>query len=77
MAVNMETTTGSVSGLSDAEAREFHANFVMSFIGFTVIALIAHVLVWFWRPWIPGPRGYTAMLDGLRDGAQHLLTAIV
>jgi light-harvesting complex 1 beta chain len=30
----------------------------MSFIIFTVIAIIAHFLVWQWRPWLPGPDGY-------------------
>jgi light-harvesting complex 1 beta chain len=45
------------------EAKEFHKIFVVSFIGFTVVAIIAHILVWSWRPWIPGPNGYsTAML---------------
>lgn len=43
---------GSLSGLTEQEAREFHGMFVSSFIGFTVIAIIAHVLVWNWRPWL-------------------------
>jgi len=43
---------GSLSGLSEQEAREFHGMFVTSFIVFTVIAIIAHVLVWNWRPWL-------------------------
>lgn len=42
---------GSLSGLTEQEAREFHGGFVSSFIGFTVIAIVAHVLVWNWRPW--------------------------
>lgn len=42
---------GSLSGLTEQEAREFHGIFVSSFIGFTVIAIVAHVLVWNWRPW--------------------------
>lgn len=42
---------GSLSGLTEQEAREFHGMFVTSFIGFTVIAIVAHVLVWNWRPW--------------------------
>jgi light-harvesting complex 1 beta chain len=42
---------GSLSGLTDNEAREFHSVFMTSFIGFTVIAIIAHVLAWSWRPW--------------------------
>jgi light-harvesting complex 1 beta chain len=52
--------SGSMSGLSEAEAKEFHGIFVTSFIAFTVIAIIAHILVWQWRPWFPGVNGYTA-----------------
>ena len=56
---------GSTSGLTDSEAREFHSIFVMSFIVFTVIAIVAHVLTWQWRPWLPGPNGYTQLIDGV------------
>ncbi len=41
----------SLSGLSEDEAKEFHSIFVISFIAFIVIAFIAHLLVWNWRPW--------------------------
>jgi light-harvesting complex 1 beta chain len=43
---------GSLSGLTEQEAREFHGIFVSSFIGFTVVAIVAHVLVWNWRSWL-------------------------
>jgi light-harvesting complex 1 beta chain len=43
---------GSLSGLTDREAKEFHGVFITSFIGFTIVALIAHVLAWNWRPWL-------------------------
>ena len=56
---------GSLSGLSEQEAREFHRLFMVSFIVFTIIAIVAHVLVWQWRPWLPGPEGYTAVTDGI------------
>jgi light-harvesting complex 1 beta chain len=39
------------SGLTENESKEFHGIFVTSFIGFTVIAIVAHFLVWQWRPW--------------------------
>jgi len=63
--VNMRASSS--SGLTDSEAREFHSIFVTSFIVFTVIAIVAHFLVWQWRPWLPGPNGYPgqAMLDGV------------
>jgi len=62
--VNMRASSS--SGLTDSEAREFHSIFVTSFIVFTVIAIVAHFLVWQWRPWLPGPNGYaTSLLDGV------------
>ena len=42
----------SISGLTDSEAEEFHRFYVQGFIVFTAIAVVAHVLVWFWRPWL-------------------------
>ena len=63
---DLDRRTTATSGLTEPEAREFHSIFVTSFIIFTVIAIIAHILVWQWRPWLPGPNGYTTgMLDGV------------
>jgi len=57
----------SLSGLSENEAKEFHGIFMTSFIIFTVIAIIAHFMVWQWRPWLPGPEGYSMTIDGLSN----------
>ena len=65
----------SLSGLTEAEAQEFHSLFIKSFLGFTIIAIIAHVLVWNWRPWIPGPKGY-ALLDGVSNAVHSALPFI-
>ena len=62
----------SVSGMTEPEAREFHSIFVTSFIIFTAIAIVAHILVWLWRPWLPGPNGYKTSMDLLH----HALTAL-
>lgn len=39
------------SYMSDAEAKGFHRAFLTSAIAFVFIAVVAHVLVWNWRPW--------------------------
>jgi light-harvesting complex 1 beta chain len=63
MSSSLPPREGSLSGLTETEAKEFHKIFVFSFIVFTLIAIVAHFLVWSWRPWIPGPNGYsTSML---------------
>lgn len=68
----MAEDRSSLSGVSDAEAKEFHALFVSSFVAFTVVAAIAHVLVWMWRPWIPGPKGWA-----LLDSAHSVITQLI
>lgn len=50
--------TNAPAAMSEDEARSFHGAFLMSFLGFTLIAAIAHYAVWQWRPWIPGTAGY-------------------
>ena len=67
---------GSLSGLSEQEAKEFHRIFMVSFIVFTLIAIVAHILVWQWRPWFPGPEGYAAVTDGVQAVANSVLSRI-
>jgi light-harvesting complex 1 beta chain len=67
-----DNRSGSLSGLTEQEAKEFHGIFMTSFIIFTVIAVIAHFLVWQWRPWLPGPAGYSSLMDGVHYAASYL-----
>ncbi|MEM6638290.1 MAG: light-harvesting antenna LH1, beta subunit [Pseudomonadota bacterium] len=67
---------GSMSGLTANEAKEFHRLFMAGFIGFTVIAIIAHFLVWQWRPWFPGEGGYASLMDGANAVANHVLARL-
>lgn len=71
----MATTGSSIydTGLSESEAKEFHGLFMSSFFIFTAIAVIAHILVWFWRPWFPGPKGYASV----ESGVQGVVNAIM
>ena len=66
---------GSLSGLTDAEAREFHGIFVKSFIAFVAIAAVAHFLVWNWRPWL-GPRADLMDSDVLHSFASLVSTLV-
>jgi light-harvesting complex 1 beta chain len=38
--------------LTPEEAKEFHKIFITSFALFTAVAIVAHILVWMWKPWI-------------------------
>ena len=67
-----DNRSGSVSGLTETEAKEFHGIFVTSFIIFTVIAIIAHFLVWQWRPWLPRATGYSSLVVSVHVAASGL-----
>ncbi len=57
----------SLSGLTRPEAAEFNKFFLTSFLVFTLIAVIAHILVWMWRPWAQsGGAMNTSMIDAVR-----------
>ncbi len=45
------STRTSISGLTDEEAQEFHTYYIQGFVAFTAIAVVAHALVWAWKPW--------------------------
>lgn len=69
----------SMSGLSDQEAEEFHRYYLQGTFLFVAVAIVAHFLVWMWRPWIPPPGGYpkAASLDTINtaiSAVQTLLT---
>ncbi len=68
----VDHSDSSLSGLTENEAREFHRIFMTSFVGFTVVAIVAHFLAWQWRSWFPGVDGYS-MLDGAKDVVTYLL----
>jgi light-harvesting complex 1 beta chain len=72
-----ERRTGSLSGLTENEAKEFHSIFMTSFVLFTIVAIVAHILVWMWRPWLPGPNGYVELHDGVTNVASLLTTLVV
>jgi len=56
------------SGLSEAEAKEFHAQFRLGTLTFGAVAAAAHVLVYLWKPW------FVTKVAGLTLGTLSLLS---
>ncbi len=70
--------TGSLTGLTDAQAQEFHSIFTKSMMIFIGVAVVAHILVWLWRPWLPSEGGYdTASLMEKGTQLAHLVTGTI
>jgi len=73
----MAEQSSSLSGLTEAEAQEFHSIFMRSFLIFTGVAVIAHILAWIWRPWLPGEEGYASLMDGTTVALSSIVPYIV
>jgi light-harvesting complex 1 beta chain len=67
----------SITGLTEAEAKEFHGIFITSFIVFTVIAIVAHLLAWQWRPWLPAVGGYGTALNDVGSFVTATISQLV
>ena len=65
----------SLTGLTVPEAKEFNRIFVLSFVLFTAIAIVAHILAWLWRPWGGNYQHVSLLLDGAQTLAHHALVA--
>jgi light-harvesting complex 1 beta chain len=52
--------------LPPAESKGFYGIFVVSFIVFLLIALIAQTFALQWRAWFPGSEGDRSMIGGVK-----------
>lgn len=54
------------------EAKEFHKLFLVSMGFFVLMAVIAHIFVWQWRPWFPGTEPYKAGMAATATAPAHV-----
>ncbi|HBG99895.1 MAG: light-harvesting protein [Rhodobacteraceae bacterium] len=47
-----DSTDLSFTGLTDEQAQELHAVYMQGFSLFVGVALVAHLAVFIWRPWL-------------------------
>ncbi len=64
----------SMSGLTPDEAKEFHEFYLKGMMLFVAVAIVAHILVWIWRPWFHPEQ--TAMASDLLQNATTTLTML-
>ena len=64
----------STSGLTPDEAREFHDYYTKGLVSFVIVAVIAHLLTWIWRPWFMSSKQASA--DFMQNSATTLQTLI-
>jgi light-harvesting complex 1 beta chain len=62
--------------LTEQQAKELHASFMTVTVLYVAIAVVAHILMWMWRPWFPGTPGYQRATEVI-DGITPIITSLV
>ena len=47
-----DRTDLSFTGLTDDQAQELHSVYMSGLTLFTIVAVVAHIAVYIWRPWL-------------------------
>ncbi|HET7774008.1 MAG TPA: hypothetical protein VFK82_09310 [Burkholderiaceae bacterium] len=56
------------------DSLSFNGIFVVSFVVLLAIALIAQILMWKWRPWLPGAEGEKSLVDGVKAAVYSFMS---
>ncbi len=60
-------------GITEEEAKEFHSLYMQYAALYGFVAVVAHYLVWMWRPWFGASK---PMLSSVQDAGQSIASAI-
>ena len=52
----------------------FYGIFVAGFIVFLLVALVAQVFTWQWRPWFPGAEGERSLIGGVKSAVWSFMS---
>ena len=67
---------GSLTGLTEEEALEFNQWMIRGTMVYLAFAVVAHALVYMWRPWLPNTGGVESV-SGLMEVGQAIASAFV
>ncbi len=69
-----DMTHGSMPGLLRNDTKTFRGIFVVGFVVFLVIALLAQLVAWKWRLWLPGAEGEKSLIHGVKDAVYTFMS---
>jgi light-harvesting complex 1 beta chain len=65
------------AGLLKEDSSAFAAIFVVGFAMFLVIAVLAQVLGWHWRSWLPGAESVKSMTGGVKAAVYTFMSHLL
>lgn len=68
------TANGALQKLLKQESTTYYGIFAVCFVVFFVFALVAQVLTWQWRSWLPGAEEQKSLFGGVRAAVYTLMS---
>ncbi len=62
----VDTSMTSIKHVLESDSLTYRGIFLTSFAVFLLVALMAQVLTWHWRTWLPGAEGEKSMIGGVK-----------
>jgi light-harvesting complex 1 beta chain len=62
--------------LPKKDSKTFVGIFLASFVVFLAVALMAQILTWQWRSWLPGAEGEKTMIGGVKAAVYTVMSQI-
>jgi light-harvesting complex 1 beta chain len=63
--------------LMKEDLRAFYGIFAVSFVVFLAVALIAQMLGWQWRSWLPGAEGVKSLTGGVKAAVYTFMSHLL
>lgn len=67
-------TSAPVRQVLKPDSRAYQGIFVVSFLVFLAVALVAQLLTWKWRPWLPGAEGQKSLFSGVKSSVYTFMS---
>jgi light-harvesting complex 1 beta chain len=68
------TTSGELQKQLQQESTTYYGIFAVSFVVFFIFALIAQLLTWQWRSWLPGAEEQKSFIGGVKAAVYTLMS---
>lgn len=69
-----QLTNVSTQAMLKTDSKAFNGIFVISFLLFLAVALVAQLLTWKWRPWMPGAEGEKSLFSGVKSSVYTFMS---
>ncbi len=67
-------TSAPVRQVLKPDSRAYSGIFVVSFLVFLAVALVAQLLTWKWRPWLPGAEGQKSLFSDVKSSVYTFMS---